>query len=140
MLGNRRSTTERSEPFPGLNNGGGNINSGFFQIFPKSNCSSRTDIQQKPHEYPFSVPACLQHRRCTPHWRFTVQAGTLRVSTATSRPYSRRKKCSTKPGAADGRAQLSCTGSLLKNPASPVFPESRHSIRVKSLLDIPWQP
>ncbi len=75
MLSNRRSATERSEPFPGLDNGGGNINSGFGQILPKRNCSSRTDIQNKLHKYPFQGTECLQHRRCNPHLRFTVQAG-----------------------------------------------------------------
>src|SRR5882724_2309466 len=75
MLSNRRSATERSEPFLGLNNGGGNINSGFGQILPKRNCSSRTHIQDKLHKYPFQGTECLQHRRCNPHLRFSVQAG-----------------------------------------------------------------
>src|SRR5258708_565710 len=79
MLSNRRRATECSEPFPGRNNGGGNINSGFGQILPKRNCSSRTDIQNKLYEYPFQGTECLQHRRCNPHLRFTVQAGTLRT-------------------------------------------------------------
>src|SRR5258708_38242464 len=76
MFSNRRSATERSKPFSGLNNGGGNINSGFGQILPKRNCSSRTDIQNKLHEYPFQGSECLRHRRCNPHLPFTVQAGT----------------------------------------------------------------
>src|SRR5260221_7039235 len=81
MLSNRRGATERTEPIPGFNNADGNINAGFGQILPKRNCSSRTDIQNKLHKYPFQGTERLQHRRSNPHLQFTVQAGTSAPTT-----------------------------------------------------------
>src|SRR5260370_30745809 len=77
MLSNRRGATERTEPFPGFNNGDGNINSGFGQILPKRSCSSRTDIQNKLHKHPFQGTERLQHRRSNHHLGSIVQEGTL---------------------------------------------------------------